>query len=95
MTFEHRRFECPKCNSVQNEVIASDPWLFESASMIENPNLWWVSSPEDDVAYIARPGNHYRAWTTYGWKPGHANFVGIPFETIEEALAAVAKEATS
>jgi len=37
-----------------------------------NPNLWWVSSPEDDVAYIARPGNHYRAWTTYGW-PGHAN----------------------
>jgi hypothetical protein len=33
--------------------------------------------------------------TTYGWKPGHANFVGIPFETIEEALAAVAKEATS
>ncbi len=60
-----------------------------------NPNLWWVSSPEDDVAYIARPGNHYRAWTTYGWKPGHANFVGIQFETIEEALAAVAKEATS
>ena len=60
-----------------------------------NPNLWWVSSPEDDVAYIARPGTHYRAWTTYGWKPGHANFVGIPFETIEEALAAVAKEATS
>jgi hypothetical protein len=25
MGFEHRRFECPKCNSVQNEVIASDP----------------------------------------------------------------------
>src|SRR6266436_6685207 len=59
-----------------------------------NPNLWWVSSPEDDVAYIARPGNHYRAWTTYGWKPGHANFVGIPFETIEEALRAGAKGAT-
>jgi hypothetical protein len=39
--------------------------------------------------------NQYRAWTTYGWKPGHANLVGIPFETIEEALAAVAKEATS
>jgi hypothetical protein len=54
-----------------------------------------VGIPEDDVAYIARPGNHYRAWTTYGWKPGHANFVGIPFETIEEALAAVANEATS
>ncbi len=25
MGFEHRKFECPKCNSVQNEVIASDP----------------------------------------------------------------------
>jgi hypothetical protein len=24
MGFEHRLFECPKCNSVQNEVIASD-----------------------------------------------------------------------
>jgi hypothetical protein len=23
--FEHRRFECPKCNSVQNEVVANDP----------------------------------------------------------------------
>ena len=25
MGFEHRRFECPKCNSVRNEVVASDP----------------------------------------------------------------------
>src|SRR5260370_10197427 len=25
MGFEHRRFECPKCDSVQNEVVASDP----------------------------------------------------------------------
>jgi hypothetical protein len=25
MGFEHRRFECPKCNTVQNEVVASDP----------------------------------------------------------------------
>jgi hypothetical protein len=25
MGFEHRRFECPKCNYVQNEVVASDP----------------------------------------------------------------------
>ena len=29
--FEHRRFECPKCDSVQNEVIASDP--MKSASV--------------------------------------------------------------
>jgi DNA-directed RNA polymerase subunit RPC12/RpoP len=25
MGFEYRQFECPKCNSVQNEVVASDP----------------------------------------------------------------------
>ena len=25
MGFEHRRFECPKCDSVQNEVVSSDP----------------------------------------------------------------------
>src|SRR6266436_34852 len=25
MGFEHRRFECPKCNFVQNEADASDP----------------------------------------------------------------------
>jgi Zn finger protein HypA/HybF involved in hydrogenase expression len=29
--FEHRMFECPKCNSVQNEVVASDP--MKSASV--------------------------------------------------------------
>jgi hypothetical protein len=29
--FEHRLFECPKCDSVQNEVIASDP--MKSASV--------------------------------------------------------------
>jgi Zn finger protein HypA/HybF involved in hydrogenase expression len=29
--FEHRRFECPKCSSVQNEVVASDP--MKSASV--------------------------------------------------------------
>jgi hypothetical protein len=55
-----------------------------------NSNLWWVSNSQDDVAYIARPGNHYRAWTTHAWKPRHANFVGVPFDSIEEALAAVA-----
>ena len=60
-----------------------------------NPNLWWVSVSEDDVAYIARPGNQYRIWTTCGWKPRHANFVGVPFNTIEDALAAVAEEAAS
>jgi hypothetical protein len=25
MTFEYRRFECPKCNYVQNQIVASDP----------------------------------------------------------------------
>jgi hypothetical protein len=42
MGFEHRGFECPKCNSVQNEVVASDPmkstsvgWL---AGEIRAPN---------------------------------------------------------
>jgi Zn finger protein HypA/HybF involved in hydrogenase expression len=29
--FEHRLFECPKCDSVQNEVVASDP--MKSASL--------------------------------------------------------------
>jgi hypothetical protein len=29
--FEHRLFECPKCDAVQNEVIASDP--MKSASV--------------------------------------------------------------
>jgi hypothetical protein len=24
-----------------------------------NPNLWWVSSQGDDVAYITRPGNAF------------------------------------
>ena len=31
MGFEHRRFECPKCSSVQNEVVSSDP--MKSASV--------------------------------------------------------------
>ncbi len=35
-----------------------------------NPNLWWVSSQSgDDVAYIARLGNGYRAWPTGKAKP--------------------------
>jgi hypothetical protein len=25
LRLKHRRFECPKCNSVQNEAVASDP----------------------------------------------------------------------
>jgi ribosomal protein S27AE len=36
MTFENRRFECPKCNYVQNQIVATDPmqsaylgWLAE------------------------------------------------------------------
>src|SRR6266478_9133831 len=42
MGFEHRRFECPKCNSVQNDAVASDPmqsvyvgWL---AGELRTPN---------------------------------------------------------
>ncbi|MEA2897942.1 MAG: hypothetical protein QOJ84_3557 [Bradyrhizobium sp.] len=56
-----------------------------------NPNLWWVSSQGDDVAYITRPGNGYLAWATGNGKPGHADFVGKRFDTIDAALEAVAK----
>jgi hypothetical protein len=56
-----------------------------------NPNLWWVSSHGDDVAYITRPGNVYLAWATDKWKPGHADFVGKRFDTVDEALQAVAR----
>jgi hypothetical protein len=56
-----------------------------------NPNLWWVSSQGDDVAYITRPGNIYLAWATDKWKPGHADFVGKRFDTVDEALQAVAR----
>jgi hypothetical protein len=38
-----------------------------------NPNLWWVSSRGDDVAYITRPGNGYLAWTTGKAMPGQAD----------------------
>jgi hypothetical protein len=55
-----------------------------------NPNLWWVSSQGDDIAYITRPGNAYLAWATDKWKPGHADFVGKRFDTVDEALQAVA-----
>src|ERR1700692_2390115 len=34
MGFEHRRFECPKCNSVQNEVVAGDPMKSASAGWL-------------------------------------------------------------
>jgi hypothetical protein len=56
-----------------------------------NPNLWWVSSQGDDVAYITRPGNAYLAWATDKWKPSHADFVGKRFDTVDEALQAVAR----
>jgi hypothetical protein len=35
MGFEHRKFECPKCNYVQNEVVASDP--------MKSASVGWVS----------------------------------------------------
>ena len=55
-----------------------------------NPNLWWISSQGDDVAYITRPGNGYLAWATDKWKPNHADFVGKRFDSVDEALQAVA-----
>ncbi len=54
-----------------------------------NPNLWWVSSEGDDVAYITRPGNGYLAWATYRWKSAPADFVGKRFDSIDAALKAV------
>ena len=56
-----------------------------------NPNLWWVSSQGDDVAYITRPGNAYLAWATGKVLPAQADFVGKRFDTIDEALEAVAR----
>ena len=56
-----------------------------------NPNLWWVSSQGDDVAYITRPGNAYLAWATGKPMPAQADFVGKRFDTIDEALEAVAR----
>jgi hypothetical protein len=32
--FEHRLFECPKCDFIQNEVIASDPMKSASAGWL-------------------------------------------------------------
>jgi hypothetical protein len=32
--FEHRLFECPKCDSVQNEDVASDPMKSASAGWL-------------------------------------------------------------
>lgn len=56
-----------------------------------NPNLWWVSSQGDDVAYITRPGNAYLAWITGKAMPAQADFVGKRFDTIDEAIEAVAR----
>ena len=56
-----------------------------------NPNLWWLSSQGDDVAYITRPGNGYLAWATDKWKPSHADFVGKRFDTVDAAFEAVTK----
>lgn len=54
-----------------------------------NPNLWWVSSQSgDDVAYITHQGKGYLAWPV---KPVRADFLGKPFETVDDALAAVAR----
>ena len=57
----------------------------------KNPKLWWVSSQGDDVAYITRPGNAYLAWAAGKAVLRQADFVGKPFDTIDEALEAVAR----
>ena len=54
-----------------------------------NPNLWWVSSQGDDVAYITRPGNGYLAWATGKAMPAQADFVGKRFDSVDAALKAV------
>jgi hypothetical protein len=59
-----------------------------------NPNLWWVSSHGDDVAYITRPGDGYLAWATYRWKSAPADFVGKRFDSVDDALQAVTKSLT-
>ena len=64
---------------------------FEIRPHQQNPNLWWVSSQGDDVAYITRPGNAYLAWTTGRAMPAQADFVGKSFDSIDEALEAVAE----
>jgi hypothetical protein len=54
-----------------------------------SPNLWWVSSQSgEDVAYITHPGKGYLAWTM---GPAGADFVGKPFDSVDAALAAVAR----
>ena len=57
----------------------------------KNPKLWWVSSHGDDVAYITRPGNAYLAWAAGKCETRQADFVGKRFDTIDEALEAVAR----
>jgi hypothetical protein len=56
-----------------------------------NPNLWWVSADGGDVAYITRPGNAYLAWATGKAMCAQVDFVGKRFDTIDEALEAVAR----
>jgi hypothetical protein len=57
----------------------------------KNPDLWRVSSQGNDVAYIARPGNAYLAWATGKPISAQDGFVGKRFDTIDEALEAVAR----
>ena len=55
--------------------------------------LWWVTADSgEDVAYIARPGTDYSAWTTDKWRSKCANFVGMPCKTVDEALVAISTE---
>jgi len=58
--FEHRLFECPRCNHVETRVIASDP--FKSivtgwfAGELRTPN-WQRTSREERRARYSKPGS--------------------------------------
>jgi len=52
-----------------------------------NPNLWWVSSRGDDVAYITHPGKAYVTWAV---SSAAAGFTGKSFETMDAAVEALA-----
>jgi hypothetical protein len=57
-----------------------------------NPNLWWVSSHGNDVAYITHPGKAYVTWAVSSAAVG---FTGKSFETVDAAVAALAQIVSS
>jgi hypothetical protein len=72
-----------------------DGGFFESASMIEIATFGGHLLRGDSRLYRASGMPISSLDHLKGGSPATPNFVGIPFDTIEEALAAVVKEATS